>query len=642
MSYKFSSLAKNTVNWQDGSPVSSTYGDIYFSRGDAIAESSATYLDGIAMDSLWQRCDHVTIAETGFGTGLNFLLTWQRWKAMGCPGNLTYISVEGHPFDQEALAHTHQSFPELSELASELQAKWPPAARGYHLRLFESGKLALLLLFGDAKKQLDQLQASVDAWYLDGFSPANNPDMWNETVFTHIARTAKPECRLATYTAAGFVKRGLEAVGFEIEKTAGYGKKRERLVGTYKGIDKRSIWQGCDWSAPPPANPGSTLVIGAGIAGISTASALKRLGQRVTLIETPTIDKASDVPVAILSPHLLKEATPRARFIANSFCHALSRDDYQQSLLEPRGIELHSTSDADAERHRSLANYLDWTADWAEWRGDHLALDRSGTVKSHDLLTLMREGIACTQGHVTYVKYNAGCWMVTLSDGKILQADNVVIAAGLNSHSFTELSGVPLRSNRGQICLIDSDKLKQPNKKTLSFGGYLSPAFDNEGKTVRLIGSTFAHWAFDDPKWKEASNKDYQHIIHQYTSGIKDATAPEVSLPETWPETWIGMRARTFDNLPYAGPVPDWEQYLKVCAPLSKDSLRKINGDPPYLKGLYVITGMGSKGFQHGPLAGEIVASMIAGTALPVEADIMKCLHPAKATIRSLIRQEFE
>ncbi len=642
MSYKFSSLTKNAVNWQDGSPSSLTYEDIYFPSEGAIAESTATYLDGVAMDNLWQDTKHVTIAETGFGTGLNFLLTWKRWKKLGSPGNLTYISLEGHPFDQEALALAHQSFPELNALASELAAKWPPGTPGYHLRLFEGGKLALLLLFGDAKKVLSQLQASVDAWYLDGFSPAQNPDMWNETVFKHIARTAKPECRLATFTAAGFVKRGLEAVGFEMEKTAGYGKKRTRLIGTYKGMDARHHWQGNDWSAPPPANPGSTFIIGAGIAGISVASALKRLGQQVTLIETPTIDKASEVPVAILSPHLLKEVTPRARFISNSLCHVLSRDDYQRTMLEPRGIELHSTSLVETKRLQSLANYLGWSADWLEWRDNHLALDRSGSVKSHDLLNIMGKDIQSIQGHVTHLKQSNDGWQITLNDGKILQAANVVIAAGVNSLNFKELAGVSLRPNRGQVCLIDNDKLKQPNKKTLSFGGYLSPAFDQDGKTVRLLGSTFAEWLFNDPNWKAVSNVDYQYILHQYLSGIEGATAPDSLAKDTRPETWIGMRARTYDSLPYAGPVPDWEAFLKVCEPLSKDSFRKINGKPPYQKGLYVITGMGSKGFQHGPLAGEVVASMITGSTLPIEADIMKCLHPAKSTVRSLIRREFE
>lgn len=638
MSYKFSSLSKNAVNWQDGSPVSSTYDDIYFSRHDAVAESVTTFLDGVELDNLWQEQDHVTIAETGFGTGLNFLLTWQRWKQLGSPGNLTYISVEGHPFDLDALTLAHQAFPELSEMAHDLQSKWPPAAPGYHLRLFEGGKLALLLLFGDAKKQLGQLQASVDAWYLDGFSPASNPDMWNDTVFKHIARTAKPTCRIATFTAAGFVKRGLQAVGFDMKKTAGYGKKRERLVGIYNGSDESLLWQGNDWTAPPQNTPRSTLVIGAGIAGISVASALKRLGQKVTILDATTLDKASEVPVAILSPHLLKEATPRARFICNSFSHILSRSEYQKTMLEPKGLELHCKSPAEAERHRSLAEYLDWSSDWIEWRGDHLALDRSGTINNQELLTMLRDDIECIHGHATHLKRSDSGWEITLSDGDILKADAVVIAAGLDSQTFSELSGVPLRSNRGQICLIEDHKLDQPNKKTLSFGGYLSPTFNHNDKTMRLLGSTFAHWAFNDPKWKAASDKDYQHILHQYIEGIDGATAPQI----TSPETWIGMRARTFDSLPFAGPVPDWQEYMEVFKPLSKDRLRKIEAEPPYIKGLYAITGMGSKGFQHGPLAGEVVASIIAGTPLPVEVDIMKCLHPAKAAIRSLIRQELE
>lgn len=636
MSYKFSSLTQKSVDWKDGSPVSSDYGDIYFSREDGIAESSFTFLDGVDLDNLWQDNAHVTIAETGFGTGLNFLLTWQRWRALGSPGNLTFISVEGHPFDEAALAKAHEAFPELAEMTSDLRAKWPPAAAGYHLRLFDGGKVALILMFGDAKKELAQLQASVDAWYLDGFSPAKNSDMWNDAVFKHIARTAKPECKLATFTAAGFVKRGLEAVGFTMEKTAGYGKKRNRLVGTYKGANQSRKWQGVDWSAPPPSNAGSTIVIGVGISGISTAAALKRLGQDVRIIAAPTIDKASDVPVAILSPHLLKEATARARFIANSFCHAISRDDYNDAFLSPRGIEIHTNNDAEIKRHQSLVDYLGWTKDWAEWRGDHLALDRSGTVRSDMLLEAMSKAIKQIEGHVSQLQQAESGWKVILSDGATLEADNIIIAAGLSSQTFDEIAGIPLRSNRGQVCLIDEDKLDQANRKTLSFGGYLSPAFEHMGKVVRLLGSTFARWAFDDAKWKEASNKDYAHITRQYVSGIEGAVAPN----ETSPDTWIGMRARTYDSLPFVGPVPDWENYIEVCEPLSKDRLRKINGTPPYVKGLYAITGLGSKGFQHGPLAGEVVASMIAGTALPVEAEMMKCLHPAKAAIRSLIRGE--
>lgn len=217
-----------------GAPRSKEFDDVYFSADDGLAESEHVFLDGNRLPRGWQERDRYVICETGFGTGLNFLAAWKRFEDTAGPGQkLDFISFEKYPLDAEEIRlHLHPWAEFFEGYLSRMVQLYPALMPGFH-RLALNERVSLTLVFDDVNIALPRLETRVDAWFLDGFKPSSNPDMWSEQVFAHMARLSKPGTRLATFTAAGKVRRGLEAVGFAVEKVPGFGRKRDMTVGIF-------------------------------------------------------------------------------------------------------------------------------------------------------------------------------------------------------------------------------------------------------------------------------------------------------------------------------------------------------------------------------------------------------------------------
>ena len=219
-----------------GAPRSKEFDDVYFSADDGLAESEYVFLDGNHLPREWQGKPRYTICETGFGTGLNFLAAWKRFDETSEAGQaLDFISFEKFPLDAEEINLHLQPWADVFEAyLPKLVGAYPPLMSGYH-RIVLAGNVTLTLVFGDVNEELPRIDGSVDAWFLDGFKPSTNPDMWSETVFAEMERLSHEGTRLATFTAAGQVRRGLADVGFEIKKTKGFGRKRDMIIGRYDG-----------------------------------------------------------------------------------------------------------------------------------------------------------------------------------------------------------------------------------------------------------------------------------------------------------------------------------------------------------------------------------------------------------------------
>ncbi len=228
-------LTAPEIEWQGNTPYAPLYGDVYFSRQDGIGESQHNFLAGCGIPRAWQAKPQFTIGETGFGTGLNFLLTCTTWQAYKpANGYLTYLSFEKHPWPRDALQKLHAAWPQFAPATVALYDAYPPLKPGLHLCAV-APDITLLLAFGEAVDILPAITGQVDAWYLDGFAPAKNPDLWSAPVINQIGRLSRPGTRLATFTAAGFVKDNLTAAGFAVTKTPGFMHKRNRIVATYCG-----------------------------------------------------------------------------------------------------------------------------------------------------------------------------------------------------------------------------------------------------------------------------------------------------------------------------------------------------------------------------------------------------------------------
>ena len=219
------------LEWDEtGQPHSIDFGDQFYSREDGRAECAHVFIAGNGLPDRWQGRERFHIAELGFGTGLNFVETWRQWIATRTPGqHLRFTSFEAYPMAAGDMARALQRWPELSGLAEKFIASWRQAGPD---NLFEpDSQTSLKVESGQALERVSSWGESADAWYLDGFSPARNPDMWSSELMLAVYDHTTPGGSFATYAAAGWVRRNLAEAGFTVERKAGFGSKREMLAG---------------------------------------------------------------------------------------------------------------------------------------------------------------------------------------------------------------------------------------------------------------------------------------------------------------------------------------------------------------------------------------------------------------------------
>ena len=214
------------VTWNDsGVPVSVQFDDPYFSLDNGLAETEHVFLAGNDLPGRFR--DGFRIAELGFGTGLNFLTTLRAWRKSAVSGQLVFTSFEAFPMTADDMARALDAFPALEAESRELTERWAGPERIVTL----DGGVTLEVIVGDARRMVPKWAGQADAWFLDGFSPAKNPELWSGELMTSVAAHTVPKGTFATYTAAGFVRRTLSAAGFRVERTAGYGRKRHMTRG---------------------------------------------------------------------------------------------------------------------------------------------------------------------------------------------------------------------------------------------------------------------------------------------------------------------------------------------------------------------------------------------------------------------------
>ncbi|MEL7486251.1 MAG: tRNA (5-methylaminomethyl-2-thiouridine)(34)-methyltransferase MnmD, partial [Pseudomonadota bacterium] len=279
-------VAAAKLDWSaDGqtpdAPRSFLFDDIYFS-GDGLAEANHVFIEGNALLARFRGARRFSIGELGFGTGLNLVAAWRAWDDSEKPdcATLDFFSIEKYPLLTDDLARAHQAWPSLSDRTAALRAALPPPAPGLHRRAL-APDVYLTLYYGDVADGLDAFDGACDAWFLDGFSPAKNPEMWDDAVMARVADRSQTGATVATFTVAGAVRRALAEAGFEVEKRPGFGRKREMLVGALTRPPARPV-AARPWFAPPQDEavaPGARIaVIGGGVAGASLAHALSARG----------------------------------------------------------------------------------------------------------------------------------------------------------------------------------------------------------------------------------------------------------------------------------------------------------------------------------------------------------------------------
>lgn len=601
-----------------GTLYSPRFGDVYASAHGALAQARHVFLGGNGLPQRWDGRDVFTIVETGFGAGLNFLATWQALReAPSAAARLHFVSVEKHPFARADLECIHARYPEVEDLAAQLRLRYPPLIPGFHRLHMDDDRVTLTLLFGDAQPMLHELQAKADAFFLDGFAPAKNPQMWTPQIFAELARLANANATFATYTVAAPVSQGLSAAGFAVEKRPGFARKREMLCGRFT----RAV------AAGSPPQHKSAIVVGAGLAGTFCAQRLAVRGWNVQLIERQhaPAQEASGVPAGLVRPVFSLDWNTHSRFTSAAFLYAvrhesalassghapirgeggvlqLSRDalhfEKQQRIIErfalpPELVQAVGTAQAGELAGSVVAGPGCWfpSAMWAE----PASLCQSNLGAAGGLITPSYQREVGSLRHV-----NDG-WEALDGQGRVLaNAPVAVLANASMAVHFAQAAWLPLRWVRGQISLM-RQRPERNLKIAVCRDGYITPA--REG--MHCIGASFNE-DLPDPNIRREDHEGNLQRLEAMLPGFGESLTPEMLGGR------VAFRGMSFDRLPVLGALPQ----------------AGSDGDDP--NGLFVCAGLGSRGMTWGALAAEIVAGAIAAEPLPIEKSLFAAVDPAR------------
>jgi len=574
---------------EDGAPRSGRFDDVYFSREDGLAESRAVFLAGCGLPETWRGRRRFAVAELGFGTGLNIAALLDLWRREGpADARLHIFTIEGFPLHRDEAARALAAWPELADAASALLDVWPTPTPGFHRLDLPAFNASLDLAIGDAAWALEQWSGAADAWFLDGFAPSTNPGMWSDAVLDGVAARSAPGARLATFTVAGAVRRGLAERGFTVEKRPGHGRKRERLEARASG-------------SPGPGTRPRVAVIGAGIAGAALARAFDAGGLSCVLVEAAEPGAGgSGFPSSLVTPRL--DVGDRA--IAALHAQALGRADALYAAtpgaVHARGVLQLEQGERDAARFARVAGQPMWP-EGAMVRLDAAACAaRLGEAPGCGGL-LMRDALSIhprvvleawlaraerVRAEVARIERSMDGWrLVDAGGGTIVEADAVVVAAGWGSAALA--AELPLSPVRGQ-----ADWVEGVGSPPVAWGGYASPTVDG-----LLFGATHERGETTVEVAAGASARNLETLAAR----LPGLAARVAAAGRT--RSRAAIRATTPDRLPLAGET----------AP-----------------GLFVLTGLGSRGFCVAPLLAEHVAALAAGAPSPLPADLAARVDPKR------------
>ncbi|MDO5290882.1 MAG: FAD-dependent 5-carboxymethylaminomethyl-2-thiouridine(34) oxidoreductase MnmC [Pseudomonadota bacterium] len=656
------------VHWRDdGTPTSLQFGDVYRSSGTdglgGLAQARQVFLGGCGLladgdtPAAWADAPRWAVLETGFGLGLNFLATWHAWRQdTARPARLFYSAVEAFVPTPQDLLRSAAPFAELHALAQELAQHWHGLLPGVHRLRLDGERVQLTLAVGDVRPMLAELSSTHDSWFLDGFNPARNPDMWALPTLKAATRLLRHGARAATWCVAAQVRRDLATCGFEVERVPGLPPKRHALRAHYapRFTPRRRLAPGVP---PPVAAPGHCAVVGGGLAGAAVAWSLAARGWQVTVLDTAAHPAAgaSGLPAGVVAPHVSPDDKPVSRLTRAGAAATLSR----AALLLRAGQDWAATGvlERHAPGQRRLPAAWAALADHAATRAEsapasavqaqaacaplnehHPALwhSRAGWVRPAALVRAMLAAPGITwRGNtpVARIAPHGSGWQLHDGAGTALaQADLVFITAGFGSLALLQSvpqalpAALPLHPLRGQVAfgpMPVADASHGP-------GGQALPPFPVNGH-----GSLIAHLPGDDGPWW-ISGSTFERGTAQPSVQPADHSANRQRLAELLPaaaaalaqqwdtaQAWAGVRATLPDRLPAVGAwaVQDHHQDHDEKRPFALDTKaqlaikKEVNSPllPPHL-----LTGLGARGLTLAVLCGDIAAAWLHGEPLPV------------------------
>jgi tRNA 5-methylaminomethyl-2-thiouridine biosynthesis bifunctional protein len=658
----------------NGAPFSSEFDDIYFDIATGYQQSIAAFIQGndirqrfielLNLDNKLTQIDFV-IGETGFGTGLNFLLTLKLYQeifnelAPSKRPKLKFISVEKYPLRQQDLAKSLSVFPELSDWSKLLVAQYPKEATKDTTLSFLDGCAELQLLIGDATERYSQIetqQGFVHAWYLDGFSPRKNPDMWQLPLYEQLNRLSVPQATISTFTVAGKVRRELRQAGFRVEKRKTDVYKSEIMTGKLQ----QSCLQKQGYKIRPIiSKPQHVAIIGGGIAAATSAYALTKSGVKVSVYckDTSVAQGASSNAIGALFPLLHQQQDDISLFYQTAFWHA--RNTYD-SLLEQGysfehqwcGLLEISYKEALLKRQQQFEQINAWPKELIHSISAEQACQISKMPLKHGGLFMPHAGWISppslvkalfsasqstgrlrihTQKHIRQLTQSEnGTWKFSTTN-ETLQSDVVVFCGGAEGIKLNVIDQLPLSSVRGQISCMKESEQSSMLSTVICHKGYLTPS--NNG--AHCIGATFDKNNTDI----EATTSDDEYNLAMLHKCLPDLLSWQLDDVKSHKAR---LRCMTPDHLPMVGAMPNIKAHIDSYSHLGKDKNWKYKQPAPVVDNLYVMTGLGARGLVSAPLLADILVADICGTPYPVNDEQLFNLAPNRFVIRDIIKRKYE
>lgn len=603
------------LDWQlvDGIdvPVSKQFGDVYFSKDNGLLETRHVFLNGNDLTTRLadlEPFEYFCVGETGFGTGLNILALWQLWQQVR-PDNHSHlhaISVEKFPLSKADLIRALNAWPELKPLADQLISQYPMPIAGCHRLSFPEERFSLDLWLGDAHDVFPVIEktAPVNAWFLDGFAPSCNPDMWEENVLNNIVRLSEIGTTFASFSVAGVLKRGLKNHGISISRPRGFKHKREMLKAiwnpaeeTESSLIQEITQKKTERDTETNIRPSQIAVIGAGIAGLSTAWAFAQRSHQVTIYDqSAPLSGGSGNPLALLNPKLCPVEQSAEHLMTLAWQHALN---HYQKFKAFRPIQVNQLALKNPEQLLGLADEYpeeilavqDTESQELQTAFPSLKLLEAGAVSPHQLRDeiLQNVNIRYKQAKISHIE--AATKPQLFSDEQDLgEFDHVIVCTARETAQFFADYPV-LKPIRGQVSWLNNKTQPLSQNIAYSYGGYCMQ-LDAEHL---ILGASFYPGRDDIEVLAEDHVHNYE-LIH--------SVFPEYAQSLASTDTWQGrasVRAQSQDYFPLLGKMKADEE-------------------------IYSFAGLGSKGFLFAPLCSEILAAQILGEACPVPSSLVKKL----------------
>lgn len=660
---------------ESGTPVADTFTDVYFCDARGCEETDYVFIEQSQLLTRWSEFTQsypnmpFVIGETGFGTGLNFFQTCHHYQRMLDEGytlpRLYYLSTEKFPVTPADITKALAVYPHLAPFIDELLPQYPMPLAGCHRMSILNDHITLDLWLGDIHDILPQWHVPpnekhgsglIDAWYLDGFAPSKNPDMWNDALFAQLARLTKPTGTIATFTAAGFVRRALNAAGFTTKKAKGFGKKREMLSARLTELASREhivqthtvpyYQRSAQQTSQTPITQVS--ILGGGIATGCLAYLLTQQGIKVNVYcaDSDVAQGASGNDLGGFYPQLNAQASHASQVHASSFVHA--KRFYDKLIAQGAnfehdwcGVLLVGFNDKVKTRQHALQDGQTWPDALIKGVSVEEAEAIAGVAMPYTGLFISDGGwISPPQLVKALLQLSTQTGLCQIETRTTLTPEQidtltqspehaVIYATGASSPNLP-IPPLPYRVVRGQVESASATVPSTPLNTVLCHKGYFTPAING----YHAMGSTYVK---EDTSCDYRASESEQNLAMHQQSLVECPWIQAMTLPT---KGRAAVRCSTPDHLPLVGAVPDIPQQLNDYAHLYQAKPAYTYPDAQNIPQQYILTGLGSRGLTTAPLMAELLVSQLLGHPLPVSRTISEALCPNRFLIRDGVRRQ--